>query len=391
MRIGEIDSLALGLDVGTTAIKAAVVDAAGHELAHGRAPTPWRGTELDPGELLAATITAAEAALDGRRVVGVGVTGMAETGVLTDDELRPVVPSIAWHDPRGEQEAQRLAAELPDFAQRTGQPPSAMCTLAKYAWMRRQWPDAARGTRWFNVAEWIVLGLGGAPRPEASLASRTGFYDLHTGRAWAPAMRWAQAPATLAPPHVPAGTPLGRVEAGAAPRRARLAGAEGAVLVVGGHDHAAAAVGAGAAGEGDVLDSCGTAEAILRTTAPLDPENVRQAVRDGFTVGRHALAGRHVLQGAIWSGEKLQAAIDGYGEDSPEYRAALEEVGAAGADILARMERLAGPYGRLVITGGWSDRPEVREMKARHLGPFEHVAEGYAGCRGAARAAFRGS
>jgi len=118
---------------------------------------------------------------------------------------------------------------------------------------------------------------------------------------------------------------------------------------------------------------------------------VRQAVRDGFTVGRHALAGRHVLQGAIWSGEKLQAAIDGYGEDSPEYRAALEEVGAAGADILARMERLAGPYGRLVITGGWSDRPEVREMKARHLGPFEHVAEGYAGCRGAARAAFRGS
>jgi hypothetical protein len=140
-----------------------------------------------------------------------------------------------------------------------------------------------------------------------------------------------------------------------------------------------------------VLDSCGTAEAILRATAPLDPETVGRAVKDGFTVGRHALAGRFVLQGATWSGEKLQAVIDGYGEDSREYRAALEEVGAAGADILARMEVLAGPYARLVITGGWSDRPEVREVKQRHLGHFEHVAEGYAGCRGAARAAFRGS
>jgi sugar (pentulose or hexulose) kinase len=376
----EIDSLALGLDVGTSSVKAAVVDAAGHEVSRGRAPTPWRGSELDPDELLRAALAAAEQALDGRRVGAVGVASMAETGVLTDDALRPVVPSIAWWDERGEAEAARMAAALPDFAARTGQPPSSMCTLAKYAWMRRNWPGAARGTRWFNVAEWIVLGLGGDPRPEASLASRTGFYDLHTGQAWAPAMAWADVPPSLAPPHAPAGTGCGR--------SALLGGAR---LAVGGHDHAAAAVGAGAAGEGDVLDSCGTAEAILRATAPLDPETVRRAVADGFTVGRHAVPGRYVLQGATWSGEKLQAVIDGYGERSREYRDALEEVGAAGADILARMARLAGPYTRLVITGGWSDRPEVRAIKARHLGAFEHVAEGFAGCRGAATAARRGS
>ena len=346
----------------------------------GRAATPWQGTEIDPDALLAAALEAAAEALGGRRVAGIGVASMAETGVLTDDDLRPVVPSIGWWDERGAEEAERIAAELPDFAERTGQPPSAMCTLAKYAWMRAHWPDAARGTRWFNVAEWIVLGLGGDPRPEASLSSRTGFYDLHTGRAWAPAMQWADAPASLAPPHAPAGTPL---EPAPRARRRR----RGARLAVGGHDHAAAAVGAGAAGEGDVLDSCGTAEAILRATAPLDPETVARAVADGFTVGRHAVAGRYVLQGATWSGEKLQAVIDGYGEDSSEYREALEEVGAAGADILARMEALAGPYTRLVITGGWSDRPEVREMKARHLGAFEHVDGGFAGCRGAAKAA----
>ena len=390
MGSAEIDSLALGLDVGTTSVKAAVVDAAGAEVAHGRAPTPWQGNELDPDALLQAALDAAEQALDGRRVTAIGVASMAETGVLTDDALRPVVPSIAWWDERGAEEAAALADALPDFAERTGQPPSAMCTLAKYAWMRNHWPDAERGTRWFNVAEWIVLGLGGEPRPEASLSSRTGFYDLHTGEAWAPAMRWVAAPESLAPRHAPAGTPLGRAR-GCAASRTGLGGIAGARLAAGGHDHAAAAVGAGASGEGDVLDSCGTAEAILRATAPLDPAIVRRAVADGFTVGRHAVPGRFVLQGATWSGEKLQAVIDGYGDGSREYRDALEEVGAAGADILARKARLAGPYTRLVITGGWSDRPEVREMKARHLGAFEHVAEGYAGCRGAARAARRGS
>jgi sugar (pentulose or hexulose) kinase len=376
----------LGLDVGTTAIKAAVVDEAGRELSHGRAQTPWRqvatGAELDPDELLAAALDAARAALDGHAVIGIGVASMAETGVLADDALRPVVPSIAWYDTRGGEEAARIATELPEFAERTGQPPSAMCTLAKYAWMRRHWPQAERGTRWLNVAEWIVLGLGGTPGAEASLASRTGFYDLHTGTAWGPAMAWADAPETLAPPHAPAGTPLGRV---AAP----LAGTEGAVLAVGGHDHAAAAVGAGAAGEGDVLDSCGTAEAILRATAPLDPATVRRAVADGFTVGRHALPGRFVLQGAFWSGERLQAIVDRFGEDSAEFRTGLEEAGATGADVLARMEALAGPRNRLVVTGGWSEGAAARAVKQRHLGPFEHVAEGYAGCRGAAFAALR--
>jgi sugar (pentulose or hexulose) kinase len=368
------------LDVGTTAVKAAVVDETGRELSHGRARTPWRqvptGAELDPDALLAAALEAARAAVQGHDVVGIGVASMAETGVLADDVLRPVVPSIAWYDTRGAEEAERIAAELPDFAERTGQPPSAMCTLAKYAWMRRHWPDAERGTRWLNVAEWIVTGLGGEPGAEASLASRTGFYDLHTATAWAPAMAWADAPETLAPPHEPAGTPLGR-------------DAAGAVLAVGGHDHAAAAVGAGAAGEGDVLDSCGTAEAILRATAPLDPATVRRAVDDGFTVGRHALPGRFVLQGAFWSGERLQAIVDRFGEHSPEFLEGLEQAGATGADVLARMEALAGPRKRLVVTGGWSEGAAARAVKRRYLGPFEHVAEGYAGCRGAALAALR--
>src|SRR5262249_11857031 len=132
-----------------------------------------------------------------------------ETGVLVDEDARPVVPSIAWHDPRGAEEARRIAAELPEFSSRTGLPPTTLCTLAKYAWMRANWPDASRGARWSNIAEWIGQRLGRDRGAESSLASRTGFYALQTGEPWEPAMTWADAPAGLAMPHVPAGTPLG--------------------------------------------------------------------------------------------------------------------------------------------------------------------------------------
>jgi uncharacterized protein with von Willebrand factor type A (vWA) domain len=174
MADGEIDSLYLGLDVGTSALKAAVFDASWDVVSSGRAATPWRGSEIDPDALLRAALEAIAEALGGRRVAGIGVAGMAETGVLTGEDLRPVVPSIGWWDERGAEEAERIAAELPDFAERTGQPPSSMCTLAKYAWMRRHWPGAARGTRWFNVAEWIVLGLGGEPGAEADALALDG-------------------------------------------------------------------------------------------------------------------------------------------------------------------------------------------------------------------------
>jgi sugar (pentulose or hexulose) kinase len=149
----------VGLDVGTTAVKAAAFDEAGRELSQGRARTPWRtvptGAEVDPGELLAAAVTAAReavAAAGGGRVAGLGVAGMAETGVLVDGAGRPVVPAIAWHDSRGGEQAERLARELPGFAARVGLPPSELCTLAKYRWMRDHWPESAGGVRWDDPA-----------------------------------------------------------------------------------------------------------------------------------------------------------------------------------------------------------------------------------------------
>jgi sugar (pentulose or hexulose) kinase len=339
------------------------------------------------------------------------------------------VPSIAWHDTRGDAEARDLAAELgeADFAARVGLPPSAVCTLAKYRWMRNHWEAAERGVRWLNVAEWVVLGLGGEPAAELSLASRTGFYDLHARRPWADVLDWAGAPPGLMPEAVAAGTPMGTT--GAA-----LDGARDAVLTVGGHDHLAAAVGAGAAAEGDVLDSCGTAEAFVQATAPLPPEAVGRAVAGGISVGWHAVEGRQALLAAVPSGAAFehvlallgvtpadrgeleiaaleierrgpgdrtsQLSVTGIGQDrlvlggidrdaSPAaaYHAALDAGGVAGAALLARIAAVAGPARRITVTGGWAAGEAARAVKRRHLGDLQYSPSTFTGARGAALAA----
>jgi sugar (pentulose or hexulose) kinase len=419
----------LGLDVGTSAVKAAVLDRDLREVGHGRAPTPWRrvptGAELSPDELLEAALAAAREALaaaGGAPVAAIGVASMAETGVLLDRSGRPAVPSIAWHDTRGEAEAARLEADLGHaFGARVGLPPTPVCTLAKYRWMRDHWPEAVRGERWLNVAEWIVLGLGGDPAAELSLASRTGFYDLHARRPWTDALAWADAPPGLMSEPVAAGTAMGRCDG-------RLEGARDAVLTVGGHDHLAAAVGAGVASEGDVLDSCGTAEAYVQASAPLGEEAVRRAVASGLNVGWHAVDGRQAIVGAVSSGAAfehilallgvrpedrapLEAAaleielggapprlsvtgldresqtiggIDRDASPAAVYHAALDAAGAAGAEILARMATVGGPARRVVVVGGWAAGDGARAVKRRHLGELSYLPATYTGAHGAA-------
>jgi sugar (pentulose or hexulose) kinase len=423
------DELLLGLDLGTTYAKAAVVDLNGGELGHGRAPSPWRrvptGAEMDPGDLLAAAVAAARRALaavpDGT-VVGVGVTSMAETGALLDARGETVAPMIAWHDTRGGPEAEEIGRSLgrQRFNEHTGLPVSRLCTLSKYRWLRANSSEAGRGARWLNVAEWMVKALGGEEVAELSLSSRTGFLELGRRRWWDEALKVADAPPGFLPEPVEAGHPAGRV-AGALPK------AHGAVLTVAGHDHPCASVGAGATRPGDVFDSCGTAEAFVRALdSPASPVEVRHAVEGGVTVGWNAVPRQQALMAGFVSGLALarflallgverdarvsleSAALGvppgadgltvvGVTEDratlegippstSPGHvwRAAVEAVARHGAGLLATIESVAGDSTRLVVTGGWARSPVVRAVKRELLGPFEEPDVTEAGARGAA-------
>ncbi|HEX2374439.1 MAG TPA: FGGY family carbohydrate kinase, partial [Actinomycetota bacterium] len=328
------DELLVGIDVGTTFCKAAVVGAAdGVELAHGSAPTPWTpvptGAELAPERLLEAAVAATAAALShapGGPVAGVGVTSMAETGVLLDGHGRPVAPAIAWHDGRGAAEAARLGADLgaERFSAHTGLPVRPLWSIAKYAWLRANHPEVAGAVRWLGVAEWVVHGLGGEQVAELSLASRTGLLDLERRAWWDEARTWAGAPPGLLADLVEAGSPAGRVAGG------RLGRLTGATLTVAGHDHLGASVGAGATRPGDLFDSCGTAEALIRAVQPpVAPEDVSRLVAANLTVGWHVLPGRNVLLGSSRAGLALRRFLGLLGVDDDQGRDELDRAAAA--------------------------------------------------------------
>ena len=418
--------LLLGIDVGTSACKAALVDREGVERAHGQSDTPWQrtptGAEIECEALFEAAVGAAHAALAGApdgRVRAIGVTSMAETGALLDGGGRPLAPAIAWHDARGDDEARRLAAELgaESFAESTGLPATPLCSLAKLRWLAEHRPATRAAARWLNVAEWVVRRLGGEDVAELSLASRTGLLDLSARAPFTDALAWAGLPGDLLPDLVTAGTPAGTASAPELPE------CHGAVLTVAGHDHLAAGIGVGVVAPGDVLDSCGTAEALVRVVAPpLNGEQVRQSVAGGVTVGWHLAAGRQALLGSLWSGLALQEVLAelGIAEGdraklssqaraadpsplglelhsldrrapqlptgvSPEriWRGAIDAVGAEVEAVLAHIETVAGPRRKVVVVGGWA-RDEAVLASKLSLGTVEAPPVAEAGARGAA-------
>lgn len=197
------------------------------------------------------------------------------------------------------------------------------------------------------------------------------------------------------------------------------------MLTVAGHDHQAAVVGAGADGPGDELDSCGTAEALVRTIAPgLSPGVVAGLADAGITTGWHAVADHWCLLGATQGGLALQRILALLGtdradlpaldadaialpmpeirvvapafgrldvvgvteSDSPAHlwRAALEAVTEQAADIHDAMTAVSGAHRRLVVTGGWSRSAGLIAVKRSRFGELVQADVNEAGARGAA-------
>jgi len=417
--------LLAGLDVGTTAVKALLLTQEGEEVATSRVPTEWIETALGTETTAETIFLSAERALTEAlsqvpqdRVVALGIASMAEAGVLVDAGDRPLAPVIAWHDHRDRGQLDDLMAQLgsDNFSARTGLPLWTQWSLTKHRWMVDHLPQIRSAVRRYNIAEWVARRLGAAPATELSLASRTGWLDLATQRPWSEAMSWSGAPEALLGDLVTAGTPIG-VAAADGPTALR-----GATLTVAGHDHQAAVVGVGIGGPGDELDSCGTAEAFVRTVRPgLPPATVLALTRAGVTVGWHTIRDRWCLLGATQGGlvlGRVQAAlgVDRVGlaaldaaalassdaEDvitisddadvtiSPGadpgqvWRAATRAVTAQAMRLGAVLDDASGPRRKLVVAGGWTNSTALMAAKAEAFGALRSADTREPGARGAA-------
>jgi xylulokinase len=265
----------LGIDVGTTRIKALVYDSGRRRISAERdAETPVRITETgemhEPDAVLDVALDVAAAALadaDVTELAGISVTSMGEEVVLYDSDGGVVGDVLTWYNPRGRDLA-------PAFLERAGADlfghvrPDPMFSLFKFLWLADERPDdLGRTVRMTDMADHLLWRLGGgdldAVVMDWSHASRTGFFDL-AARGWDRAVIAAAGlDAGIFPRLVPSGARLGTLDPAVA---ARLGVAPGAPLVSGGHDHFCAAYAVGVRQPGSVFISAGTSEAVLLLT-----------------------------------------------------------------------------------------------------------------------------
>lgn len=216
----------LALDLGTSAVKAALVDLAdGRFLAAASAPLttralPGGGVEQDPAEWLAAArraITVCLAAAPARPApLALGLTGqMQDLVLLGDDPASALAPAILYTDTRAATDAEAIRAALPDWDRLAGNRQDATSSAAAIRRLQRLHPELLARTRRLVLgpAGFIARALGADARCDTTTASTTGLLDLGTGT-WSPdVLRTLGLPERILPRLTTGGEPVARTTA----------------------------------------------------------------------------------------------------------------------------------------------------------------------------------
>lgn len=422
-----MQEILIGVDIGTTRIKAVATDLNLKVLTDHAEPTPWihikNFSEIDMVLLAQTVITVASKAADlaGGKVIALGFAGFSETGVLIDSAGRPLAPGLAWHDPRGITEP--ILKELGDFEfrARAGAQLNEIVTISKVLWSNENYPESKKAKHFLSAPEWVAYCLGAEPVNELSLVSRTGFFDVEARKPWEEAIALVGGGKDFLARLVVAGEAIG-VVSDEAPENLR-----GAIITIAGHDHFTAAYYCGAINEGSLFDSMGTAEALLRTfKAPLKREAIAELAEANVGLSCSVIADHYTLLGALPTGLTLERACALVGMTSHDqkialgnaalaidptasamrvvnnyhglsvtnlddavspaalFRATVEHLVDDSAEMIALIEKFTGRADNVVIAGGWIKNPVIAFAKERQFGSYRVSDAQEAGATGAA-------
>jgi xylulokinase len=270
------ESLFLGLDVGTSGVKAILVNGAGDVVASASTPlamsTPRPGwAEQDPEawwQASVASLRAVRAQRPNETVAAVGISGQMHSSVFLDRGGQVVRPALLWCDGR-------TTAECEEITRRAGGEDKLRewvsnaalegFTLPKVLWLRAHEPDAyARVATVLLAKDFIRYRLTGVLATEPSDASGTLMYDPARLR-WSDELLAAvDVPRALLPDVGGSSEVLGLVTSAAA---SACGLTEGTPVVGGGADNACGAAGVGVVAPGEAVASWGTSGTVLAPTA----------------------------------------------------------------------------------------------------------------------------
>ncbi len=367
----------LGIDVGTSGLKALLLSPAGRLLGSVmeayplEVPRPgW--AQQQPSLWWAACRRAVRRLLGSgsrapREIVGIGLTGQMHGSVFLDAKGKVLAPALLWCD-------QRTAPECDEITRRVGgrrallrytfNPALTGFTAPKILWVRRHLPQVFRATaKVLLPKDYVRFCLTGALASDVSDASGTLLFDVRRRRWSLPVLKALGLPRQLLPDTLESAEISGRISRAAAAATGLL---EGTPVVAGGGDQAAGAIGCGVVAPGVVSATLGTSGVVFAAC------NLPKTVPDGrlhvfcsaVTGGWHLMgvmlsAGgalhwlRDELGGAVLPPRRGGAAIDPY--DYMCQAAGRTPPGADGLIFLPYMtgERTphADPFARGVFFG----------------------------------------
>ena len=259
-------TLSIGIDLGTSGVKAVLIDAAHRVRAVASQPIavsiPQVGWSEQSPELWVSAVIgcmdelAATEPFLTKAVSAIGLSGQMLCALLLDAAHKPLRPAILWNDQRAIVECGELLAACPDIGLRTNGTPDPGITAPKLLWLRKHEPAVMDSARMLLLTkDYVRLALTGELASDPTDAGGTQLLDVATGQ-WDPELC---AHAGWDPAHLPkllnSWDNAGGLRAAMAQRWGMKPGIP---VATGAGDNMGSTLGAGAARPGDAVLTIGT-------------------------------------------------------------------------------------------------------------------------------------
>ena len=278
----------LGIDIGTTSLKAAVFSESGERLALKTVDytlitdSATGFIEFDANEYIRMTKTVIdELALECGEISAISVDTQGETIIFTDKDDNPLGNAIVWLDNRADREALSITEKYGNelVYNVTGQSEiAAGWPASKVMWLRDNRPDVfAKVQKIFLLEDWVLYNLTGEFVTEPTIQSSSLYYDIVNRDWWDEMLGFIGIDRSKLPRLVPTATKIGEYK--------------GIPVVSGMLDQIAGTIGAGVTSPDKISEMTGTIMAVCILTDKIPPYNPASIV----PCHMHALDGKYCL------------------------------------------------------------------------------------------------
>lgn len=259
----------LGVDVGTTSIKAAVYDRNGQCISSSHVDYELlkKGdrVEFNADEYFDLFMTAVRKASDDNKISAIAIDTQCETLILADEKGKPLCNAIVWLDNRAVEEASQIQRDFgrQKIYETTGQAEvTATWPACKLLWMSKNEPDIWKKVKKiFLLEDYLLFRLTNRFVTEKTLQSSSLYFDICKGVWWEEMLEYLKITPDMLPTLHDSGECIGMI---------------GDIKVVtGAIDQIAGAIGAGIVEKGMISEMTGTAMSIFapsETVPPYDPD-----------------------------------------------------------------------------------------------------------------------